>query len=253
MPTVGILGAGRLGRALAARISVRLPTVVSDIDEAPARSFAAGAAISFGDPPALGRRCDVVLVCVPPEQVAGAIASCAAAGPLYASLATSLRTRDLLADPRLCGLAVAGLKPVCQYTAIAHGLPTVFVTASAGHVPLLQEVVGGIGSVIAVPPPTEDAVGRINRAATLAALRACASLQEELAEFAAYPDLAMAAIRNVLAGTALDYPPGPGNSYTAALLETLRAERAGRKASPVNAGPGRPSAVDINGDPRPDL
>jgi hypothetical protein len=247
VPIVGILGAGRLGRALANRISPRLRTAISDCD-----SGAAVSGLPFHDPPGLAERCDVILVCVPPSQVAAAIASCSHPGPVYLNMATSVRTSALASDPRLGGLTIAGFKPICQYLAIGSGAPTVFVTSAAAKLQLLREVAGDLGPVTLVSEIAEDAVGAVNRIATLAALRACTALDAELrdgtdpgvAALAGTPGVVAAAISNVLAGTALDYPPDPANPYIAALLQTLND---GVLAHSINAAAALASGVDVNG------
>jgi hypothetical protein len=238
---VGVLGVGRLGRALATRIRPRLPVVLSDVEP----GAVGGLGLPVSDVEELGGRCDLMLVCLPPPVVADALAACAG-GPLrrglvVANLATSVPTGVLRADPRLAALTVAGLKPVCQYRAVAHAVPTTFVTASAAQLPLFRTVLRDVGTVLL---GDEDMVGTINRAATLAALRACADLTDELAGLTDDERLISSAITNVFAGTAVDYPPDPANGYTAALLETLRAEgRHGRINTP---GPG-PASVDGRG------
>ncbi|WP_338316294.1 NAD(P)-binding domain-containing protein, partial [Streptomyces bohaiensis] len=230
-PTVGVLGTGRLGRALATRLAAvpdgpRL--AVADRDRELATALGRGLAVPALPPARLAAHCAVVLVCVPPPAVAGAIAACRTGAPpgpgtVFANLATSLPTAALRADPALRGATVVGLKPVCQFTAVAHGVPTPFLTAATGHLALLRSAVGTLGPVLPVDERAEDAVGAVNRAATRAALRACTALRRELTALTAESAVIDAAVRNVLAGTALDFPPEEANPYTAALLRELAA------------------------------
>ncbi|WP_159039623.1 NAD(P)-binding domain-containing protein [Streptomyces sp. TP-A0356] len=256
-PAVGVLGAGRLGRALAARLAGRLTVAVSDAEASAADDLAHGLGVPAYGPAELAARCDVVLVCVPPPAVAAAIASCrgdAAGGgatvpkAVFANLATSVPTGRLREDPRLRDLTVVGLKPVCQYTAVAHGVPTVFVTSVAGQLPLLRAVVGELGTVLLGDETVEESVGAVNRIATMAALRACSALREELSGLVADPAVIASAVTNVFAGTAVDFPPDPANPYTAALLRELTAagdhtgiNSAGAAARSVG-GAGHPAA-----------
>ncbi|NJP67422.1 NAD(P)-binding domain-containing protein [Streptomyces spiramenti] len=251
-PAVGVLGTGRLGRALAARLAGRGGLAVGDRDRETATTLGAELGVPALPPDELAYRSEVVLVCVPPPAVAAAIASCLRggaprpAGTVFANLATSLPTGTLRRDPVLHRATVVGLKPVCQFTAVAHGVPTPFLTAAADHLPLLRAAVGDLGPVLLTDEHAEDSVGAVNRAATLAALRACTALRAELAALATAPEVVDAAVGNVLAGTALDFPPDPGNGYTAALLRELAAPAA---VTAINTPAAAPRSVGGAGHP----
>ncbi|NJQ05673.1 NAD(P)-binding domain-containing protein [Streptomyces lonarensis] len=261
-PTVGVLGTGRLGRALAARLAAgpgRDGLAVADRDPAVAARLGGDLGVPALPPPELAARCALVLVCVPPPAAAAAIAACRRGvatgrpGPVFANLATSLPTAVLRRDPALRGATVVGLKPVCQFTAVALGVPTPFLTAAADRLALLRAAVGDLGPVLLTDERGEDAVGEVNRAATRAALRACTALRAELAGLTADPAVAEAAVRNVFAGTALDFPPDPGNAYTAALLRDLAASHgeaapgAGDPGTAINAAAPDPPTVGGTG------
>ncbi|MCN9244628.1 NAD(P)-binding domain-containing protein [Streptomyces sp. RY43-2] len=253
--SAGVLGAGRLGSALAARLTGRLPLTVSDRDPAVAQALARRLDVPAVAPAELAARCEVVLVCVPPPVVADAIASCrahtttGAPTTVFVNLATSVPTAQLRDDPRLRDLTVVALKPVCQYTAVAHGVPTVFVTPDAGQLPLLRALVDDLGTVLLIDEKTECTIGTINRIATKAALHACSALREELAELGAEPALITAAVTNVFAGTAVDFPPDPANPYTAALLRELAASDNG-PATDNGPASGNGPATDHGPDTR---
>ncbi|MFJ2744548.1 hypothetical protein ACIO3O_33400 [Streptomyces sp. NPDC087440] len=229
--TVGIAGTGRLGTVLAARLKDRFSLFLYDTDRAAARRAATATGLPLADAETLVTA-DAVLLCVPPERTEPALHALARHAvrtgrrPLFVSLATSVptaRLRSLLADDAdLAGLAVAGLKPVCQFAALAHGVPTVLVTEDTGRLDELRHLAQGLGTVLA---GEENLVGPVNRAATKAALRACAALTEELTDQGVPLPLVAAAVRNVLAGTALDHPPAPDNPYTRSVLTELAAER----------------------------
>ena len=121
-----------------------------------------------------------------------------------------------------------------------------FLTAAADHLPLLRAAVGDLGPVLLTDEHAEDSVGAVNRAATLAALRACTALRAELAALATAPEVVDAAVGNVLAGTALDFPPDPGNGYTAALLRELAAPAA---VTAINTPAAAPRSVGGAGHP----
>ncbi|MET9822239.1 MULTISPECIES: NAD(P)-binding domain-containing protein [unclassified Streptomyces] len=234
--TLGIAGTGRLGEVLATRLRDRFRTVLYDSDASAARRVATGTGTRAVDAPELVRTADAVLLCVPPHAAPDALTHLArlAAGtghrPVFVSLATGLgtaRLRTLVAAGSAAGTEVLGLKPVCQYTALAHGVPAVFVTADRHRLGLLRAITADLGTVVV---GDEESVGRVNRAATKAALAACEGLARTLSAAGTDPVLVRSAIRNVLAGTALDHPPQPGNAYTRSVLDELAAER---RAEPI--------------------
>ncbi|MET8635498.1 NAD(P)-binding domain-containing protein [Streptomyces sp. NPDC004680] len=231
LQSVGIAGTGRLGTALAARLKDRFAVLLYDTDRSCARRAATTTALPLADAETLVTA-DVVLLCVPPQETDNALlglARCAVRGgrrPLFVSLATSVptaRLRSVLAQsPDLAGIDVVGLKPVCQFAALARGVPTVMVTEDTGRLDELRYLASGLGTVLV---GDENVVGPVNRAATKAALRACAQLTDELSARGVDLLLVRAAVGNVLAGTALDHPPAPDNSYTRSVLAELAAEQ----------------------------
>ncbi|WP_438452830.1 NAD(P)-binding domain-containing protein [Streptomyces asiaticus] len=229
--TLGIVGTGRLGEVLAARLRDRFRTVLYDSDASALRQAAERTGARAVQAPELVRAADAVLLCVPPHAAPDALLHLArlAAGhgtrPTFISLVTGVATaelRALVAAGPAAGTDVLGLKPVCQYTALAHGVPAVFVTADRHRLDLLRAITRDLGTVVA---GDEDSVGAVNRAATKAALAACENLARALSTAGTEPVLVRSAIRNVLAGTALDHPPQPGNPYTRSILDELAAER----------------------------
>lgn len=221
--TVAVVGLGRLGAVLADRIGARFPVVLHDSDPGVARRIASELVLPEVSSEELLIAADTVLLCVPPQETGKALTALATTAqhlgrqPLFVNLATSVPTSDLPPVPA----EVVGLKPVCQFTAVALGLRTVLVTASARRIGLLRTLAADLGEVVL---GKEEVVGPANRAATKAALRACASLAAELAGRGLPPDLVHAAISNVLVGTALDYPPADDNPYTSSVLAELAAE-----------------------------
>lgn len=220
---VCVLGAGRFGRALAVRLRPSCQVALADAEPRRTKQFAKQHDLGFLYPREIGAWAELIAVCVPPQEVARALREPArqGTGALCVNMATSVPTRELAADPGLRGLRLAGLKPVGQFTAVARGVPALFVTASTEHHPLLREVFGGLGEVVV---GDEDAVAAVNRTATAHALRACDALTAELARTVPDDRVVRAAVRNVFAGTALDYPPDPANPYIAALRAAMAAE-----------------------------
>lgn len=239
--TVGVAGVGRLGEVLAVRLADRFRVVLYDADPATAVRVAERTGLTAVTAEELPARADTVLLCVPPAATADALvglarhAAKAGRRPVFVNLATGVPgerlAERLAAEGGLDDVEVLGLKPVGQFTAIAHGVPAVFVTGDARRQGFLQRLVGELGSVVG---GDEAAVGPLNRAATKAALRACERMTGELAADGTDPVLIRSAVRNVLAGTVLDHPPHPGNPYTRSVLDELAAED--RAVPPTGGG-----------------
>ncbi|MFI8083909.1 NAD(P)-binding domain-containing protein [Kitasatospora sp. NPDC086009] len=243
--TIAVVGLGRLGSVLADRLAERFPVLLNDSDPAVARRVAAELSLPDMDQREILSAADTVLLCVPPQETAAALRRLAALTEqvgrraLFVNMATSVPTEDL---PDL-GVEVVGLKPVCQFTAVALGLKTVLVTSAPRRIGLLRTLAADLGEVVLGP---EACVGPANRAATKAALRACAELAAELTGRGLPTDIVRAAIRNVFVGTALDYPPSDANPYTRSVLEEIAGEaaEAGGAASPAaDRAPAGPRAA----------
>jgi pyrroline-5-carboxylate reductase len=221
---VAVIGAGRLGRAIAPRLGAHSAIDLADVEPDRAQQFATQHGLRFRLMAQIADEADVIALCVPPDQVVAALQQLAArgVGGLCVNFATSVSTATLASDPRLAGLEVVGLKLVGQFSAVARGVPALLVTSSVRYLAQLREVFGGLGPVM---HGDEDLVVEVNRTATQYALRACADLYAELATRNVDRMAVDAAVRNVFAGTALDYPPDPANPYTATLLAAERHAR----------------------------
>lgn len=223
---IGVLGAGRLGRVLARRLAGRFHVAVHDRDARLARQFAEPSGIDFLGADDLVRTSDLVALCIPGDQVVpwllGLLPS-SRAGGWFVNLATDLPTTALRREPRLAGVRVVGLKPVAQFVSLSRGLPGLFVTTASdpSELALLEHVFSDLGRVV---PGDEDIVGEVNRRATEAALRFCLGWPLERS-MPIDPDVAEAALKNVVVGTILDFPPDPANGYTARIIEAIRMAR----------------------------
>lgn len=225
---VGVLGTGRLGRALAPRLRERFAVSVYDTDVRLAKQHAKQHDLTFRYADDLLAEADVLVLCVPPEEIVPVLRGVedgAAAPPVCVNTATSVDTPNLVRELGLRRTKVVGLKPVGQFTAIHHRLPVVFVTASAGEdLALLRQVFGGIGDVCT---GEELRVGDLNRVATTHALRFCQDLLAAVRPLAGEESWARSALHSVAAGTILDFPPAEDNDYTRRLLAEIAADRAG--------------------------
>ncbi len=236
--SVGIVGVGRLGRALAERLAGEHDLVL--LDREPARAAEAALHVEgevVRDYAAPFSRCDAVLLAVPPEQMPYVAESCARyarPGLLVVNLATSVPTETLRQAVGRSDVFVLGAKPVTQATALMRGLPTVFVSACRDL--RLQErllaLLGGLGSLVW---GDEERVREINATATRHTLRLAVTLRAELAGMGCEPAVIDAALHAVAVGTLLDDPEDRHNPYIVARLR-----EAGLEAT---AAPGEQQAL----------
>jgi pyrroline-5-carboxylate reductase len=222
---IGVVGTGRLGKVLAGKLAPRYTVAAHDRDVRKAKQFCKQAGITFLYPEPLARWAELFLLCVPAAEVLPWIlnpGSLADPGAVFVNLATDLPTHDLAADPRLAGRTVIGLKPIAQYVALERGLSGLFVTGTRDPQlkGTLAEMFAALGRVVT---GDEGVVRAINRTATAAALRLCAGWAAALPE--ADAEAVESALKNVVVGTILDYPPDTDNAYTNRILGTLREAR----------------------------
>jgi pyrroline-5-carboxylate reductase len=222
---IGILGAGRLGRALSARLRESCEVAVYDVDARKGKQFAKQHGLAFLYEEDLLGFADLLLLCVPATAVEDFFRRLdrgRSRHPVYLNLATDLDTPALVRAQGLNGLKVIGLKPIGQFVAIQHRLPTVFVTAhaDAGDLDRLAAVFREVG---VVQEGDEGKVRAINGRATELALRFCRGFEETLLPLAGDNAWARSALRNVAVGTILDYPPDEDNDYTRRILREISA------------------------------
>lgn len=223
---VGILGVGRLGKVLGRLLAPRFRLTVSDIDIRKAKQLSKQIGAEFVAAEALPSTCELLLLCIPGSAVRPFLGECATQGephPLYLNMATNVPTHELVAADGLQGLPLAGLKLIGQFTALARGLPAVFVTGSADEdcLATLRTVFGPLGRVVV---GDETVVGELNRVATEAALRFCLDLAERLGALSQDPEWRRAGLKCVAAGTLLDYPPDENNAYTNRIMAAISRE-----------------------------
>ena len=227
---VGIVGAGRFGRALATRLPGSLELLVSDqvADKATelARSVS-GRACRAED---VFRESDVILLAVPDREVlelsrthAGVIKP----GAILVNLATGLPTPEVQAVIGRPDINVLGVKPVTQAHALQNGGRVVFIVSpwEGAAVGTLTELLREIGPCVS---GDEMIVQRINAIATRAGLRLIHDLGEELRTLGVSEPIVEAAIQSVAVGTIQDYPPREPNYYIEQrlreVLETIEKE-----------------------------
>jgi hypothetical protein len=154
-----VVGAGRMGRALAARVGTEHEVVV--VSRRPGRLRSAGGReLTVGSDPAAVAGCGLVLLAVPAPEVAAAagwVAPHADPGVVAVNLATELPTSDV----DVPGLRVVGCKIIGQSGQIERGVPAALIAdgATGSERTLLATALGPVGVVLDGP---EDLVARVN-------------------------------------------------------------------------------------------
>jgi len=219
---VGLVGAGRLGTALACRLPARIGWI-ADIDRRRAEVLAREVSALAVSSDELFRDCRVILLAVPPAAVETLMVesgSRLAADAVVFDLATGVDTKRLRRRGLPPSGRLAGLKPIVQAYAFGHGAGAVFVLDPEDRD--LRDVAAGIvepaGSVVIGDTAR---VREINNAATRAALRLVYELQSEIRPLSMDPQWIAAALHTVAAGTIQDWPPGQPNDYLRDRLREL--------------------------------
>lgn len=224
----GILGTGRLGKALALRLRNRCDVAVCDINPKLAKQFAKQNGLSFLPEEQLYSFADFLILCIPPveiEKVVLDLEGRSTGVSMVLNTATSTDTPELLRRLGLRRIKLIGLKPIGQFTAIQHGVKVVFVTAHDDMADLrsLSEIFADIG---VIRRGDERVVQALNRAATRLALQFGRTFLESVQSITPDSEWALSALKSCAAGTILDYPPDPGNPYTSALLAGINGQLA---------------------------
>jgi pyrroline-5-carboxylate reductase len=215
---VGIVGLGRLGRALAARLSGGREVVGFDV--VPARQDQVARDLSIRGAPDLDAvaGCALALICTPGQAVLDVAATLRRRSPscLLASLATVLPPEHVAAI-RARGVVV--LRMIGQFKAVELGLRPLFVAEADGPaVGAFAALLEGVGATVS---GSEEEVAVANQVAATAALRACRQLEREWSRRGLRPEFLAPAVQNIVAGAAADYPPDAGNWYARAILRAL--------------------------------
>lgn len=223
---IGILGAGRLGQALAARLADSFEVALHDTDAKRGEEVAGQLGVRLLSQEELLDFAELLLLCIPPPEVPRffqALPAERTRHPVYLNTATDVDTPELVKSLGLERLKVIGLKPIGQFVAMRQRIPLMFVTSCADpdDLRLLERVLGPIG---AIRTGDERNVGPLNHLATRLALRFAQTFAEEVRRYTEDPDWVTSALHSVVVGTLLDYPPAADNHYTARILKDLAAE-----------------------------
>jgi hypothetical protein len=220
---IGIIGTGRLGKALAKPLGEHYKVVGWDANIKRAKQVTKQCNVNFVAALQQVLMSDLVLLCIPGEEVVAFFKDLRrdeSFGCIFLNLATDVDTRSLIEELKLHRLRVIGLKPIGQFAALCHRVPTTFIT---GHdnpedLKMLREVFAPVGNIY---PGDELHVRAINRVATKLALQFCANFESAIQPYADDVEWGLSALKSVAVGTMLDYPPDSDNAYTASILREI--------------------------------
>ncbi|MEO6885525.1 MAG: NAD(P)-binding domain-containing protein, partial [Jatrophihabitantaceae bacterium] len=196
-PRVCIVGAGRMGRALATRIGGDHQVVVTS--RRPSRfTTVTGREVVVRADPAAVRGCAVVLLAVPAPGIVDAarwVAPHLAPDALVVNLATELPTPDLAVP----GVRLVACKVIGQSGQIAQGSPAALIVDGADEAErkLLASVMCPVGAVIEA---SEDLVAGVNALVARRMITAQLELARELDAMGLPPAAREAAIGNLAVG-----------------------------------------------------
>jgi hypothetical protein len=220
---IGIIGMGRLGKALARPLGEHYKVFGWDVNIKRAKQVTKQCNVNFWPDLRKVLASDLVLLCIPAEEVVAFFRNLSLAESyqcIFLNLATDVDTRSLVEELKLHRLRVIGLKPIGQFAALRHGVPTTFVTDhdDPEDLKMLREIFAPLGSISL---GDELHVRAINRVATRLALQFCVNFESAIQPYAEDTTWALSALKSVAVGTMLDYPPDSDNAYTAAILREI--------------------------------
>jgi pyrroline-5-carboxylate reductase len=218
-----MVGAGRLGKAIAMRLAGRVKFYIADGIREKAEALArasGGIAMSVED---VFRDANIVMMIVPPDQIvslAETHSEIMQPGALLLNMATSVPTSEVQRQVSRRDIHVMAVKPIGQAHAIEHGGKAVFVVNGhdAVHIKAVSDLLRPIGPCIA---GDEMLVQYINAAATRAGLKMIMELWEELIPISFADEILDVAIQTVAVGTIQDFPPKEPNPYISEQLKII--------------------------------
>ncbi|PVG82467.1 DUF2520 domain-containing protein [Nocardioides gansuensis] len=154
---VGVVGAGRVGSVLAARLRAaghEIVTVAGESDASRGRAAALLPGVPMAKPSAVARACDLLLLTVPDDMLANVVAMLSASGAIregqYVAHTSGRHGLDVLAPAAEVGARVLALHPAMTFTGTEVDLPRlggcVFgVTADEGERALTESLVADLG------------------------------------------------------------------------------------------------------------
>jgi pyrroline-5-carboxylate reductase len=221
--TVGILGAGRMGSAIAGRLPDSVRLLICDRDAKRAKDLARGLSAGTAGAEELFTRSDIILIIVPPEaahELVRRYAGKAKPGALLINMATSVPTDRLRKEAEGNNVKIIGVKIIGQAYGISKGYRAVFIVSPKARVEIgiLKRLFRPIGRVVVSDEMLAD---KINAEATRFGLRLAIGLRDSLNKFCPDKEMVDVAIQTVAVGTIQDYPTDGFNEYIEARLKEL--------------------------------
>lgn len=221
--TVGIVGVGRMGEAIAQRLPKDINLLLADKDVNRTKKLARVLSARAKSVRETFLESDAVLLIVPPASIYPLVKKyndIMKSNALLVNMATSIQTDKVRREIKRKDVKVVGAKVVGQAYAILKGDKAAFLlsTNEPSAVNLLRYLFDSIGKVIVCD---EMLAEKINNEATRFGLRLAIDLRKQLEKICTSEDLIDVAIKTVAAGTIQDYPPNGSNEYIEERLKEL--------------------------------
>ncbi len=220
---LGIVGYGRMGRALAGRLVGKFDLYACDIRE----DLIYEQGVNKVDTKTLFSVCRYIVLClnkVDIQEVVLQYKSYCNKTTYLINVATESHIDQLNNLVRDCPyIQPIGVKIMGQYIAIEHGMQSVIVTESKDE--RLFQVVSDVFSTIAlVIKYKEDIVGKLNHWITKKAIRMLCSVYEECKKFGIKSEVYELAAKSILIGTIEEFKIPSGNEYIEKIMNEIRGE-----------------------------
>ncbi|WP_227765266.1 pyrroline-5-carboxylate reductase family protein [Zhaonella formicivorans] len=221
---IGIMGAGRMGQALAVRLSGKAEILVNDVEQEKARELAkevGGRAAELEELSAAR----MVILALPTSIMAKATANLKAfirPGTLLINIATSC-PKEVIIDVLGTKEQVVSVKFVGHAKEILAGEnPTIVIDAP--NEALASEVAELFGSMGKVVFGSEEIVAKLNVLGATEGIRAALRIKNEMEKLGLPQELYPAAVRGVAAGTMKAYASGDMGPFVQELVKQISAE-----------------------------
>jgi pyrroline-5-carboxylate reductase len=224
--TIGIIGVGRLGEAIARRLPKEIALLLADKKVTKAKRLAQELGAMRKTAKEAFEQSDVVLLVVPPDEICPLIKKYhmrMKPNAILVNMASSIATSVVLDLVKRQDIKVVGAKVIGQAYAISKGHKAIFILSISDpfvhH--RLKDLFGLIGKVII---GEEMMVKKVNDEATRFGLKLAIDLQKKLEAICSSHEIIDVAIKTVAVGTILEYPPCEPNEYIMERLKELHQE-----------------------------
>lgn len=221
--TVGIIGGGRLGKAIAKKLPKEITLLVADKRITQAKKVAHEAGGIRKTVKEVFEKSNVVLLVVPPSEICPLVKKYymrMRPNAILVNMASSVATSDVSMLVKRQDLKVVGAKVIGQAYAISQGYKAIFVLTTPNHLiyEKLKYLFGSIGKVFI---GDEMIVAKINDEATCFGLKLVIDLRKRLKTICPSQEMIDVAIKTVAVGTILDFLSHEPNEYITERLKEL--------------------------------